>query len=677
MMTILSVLPLFVITSSTQNRFVDAWGSSLSYVDIITPRKGRNRCKTRSSWEYPLSASRGQNKIYGSMRDCNAKCLLLYVNSNDEDELYLEEEEFYSEYESMYSQNEEAVENDENSDRNKQQDDISRRPTNQQDKKKVEVAKAWDEVLADNNNDMISSLTDLQQKLDELEENYDGNVRQPTEQKEIAEVPENSDPYSSILKKAKERYSETSSYDDSSNTKNRSSQTKISNISSLSKRLNELQLDVSAKTKADADSSSSEPLQQPLEAKYLDDETLEEWEALNKQLETDAAANTSKKKVPLSSILERGNEEVSLADEEMILDALRSQAAAADDDLDIIDNPDSSTPNDIPNNKDFVSGYKITDDGGVFLSPKAYEEACDNVNPDGSLNLRRGDVVSDSTSQQKFSTVESTLVDDEPPMAPYSDEKGDGGKEVSIKDLTERARQSLDFAKKNPEAQEELHRRLIAELEAEEPAYDEFENEALLDPEKAASFWNQEYHEKQKEKADALEDLLDQKMREFKNLSSTKGQSARELETQKQEHNIFFAPREERIDRKRLMERNRRQRAKNIAEFYEVIGTESSWDSCLSSEAGELTSEQETPPDDQKSTTRIEETQEDQNLVLETEEVQDRTPINDRLPDTNEIRKNNSNWVFVEDPESPNDAFYWNEVTNEMRWDPPEESEES
>ena len=62
---------------------------------------------------------------------------------------------------------------------------------------------------------------------------------------------------------------------------------------------------------------------------------------------------------------------------------------------------------------------------------------------------------------------------------------------------------------------------------------------------------------------------------------------------------------------------------------------------------------------------------------LETEEVQDRTPINDRLPDTNELRKNNSNWVFVEDPESPNDAFYWNEVTNEMRWDPPEESEES
>ena len=29
-------------------------------------------------------------------------------------------------------------------------------------------------------------------------------------------------------------------------------------------------------------------------------------------------------------------------------------------------------------------------------------------------------------------------------------------------------------------------------------------------------------------------------------------------------------------------------------------------------------------------------------------------------------------WVFVEDQESPEDSFYWNEVTSEMRRDPPE-----
>ena len=41
------------------------------------------------------------------------------------------------------------------------------------------------------------------------------------------------------------------------------------------------------------------------------------------------------------------------------------------------------------------------------------------------------------------------------------------------------------------------------------------------------------------------------------------------------------------------------------------------------------------------------------------------------LSDTRQKRKVEGDQVLVEDPESQEDAFYWNEVSGEMRWDPP------
>jgi hypothetical protein len=57
------------------------------------------------------------------------------------------------------------------------------------------------------------------------------------------------------------------------------------------------------------------------------------------------------------------------------------------------------------------------------------------------------------------------------------------------------------------------------------------------------------------------------------------------------------------------------------------------------------------------------------------ENTQRKIPKNDNReisPETDERGNDESEWVFVEDPESPDDAFYWNEGTNEMRWEPPE-----
>ena len=319
-----------------------------------------------------------------------------------------------------------------------------------------------------------------------------------------------------------------------------------------------------------------------------------------------------------------------------------------------------------------------------YHTQEAYLEASNNVNPDGSLNFGSGDTDDNTRS----STLQSAFLDDEPPMAPYSI-NGSSSKEVSIKDLTEEASRSLEFARNNPEAQEELHRRIIAEFEADEPTNNDFEKELLLDPEKAVAFWNQQYMEERKVEVDALEDLLDQKMRELQEEQDKRGEDTgkkgplgRTLDSQKQSYqgdeNIFFASKEERINRIRMIERDRREHAKNIARMYKDSEKGSSWDSTSESkEIEEIDRRQALEKEDsdtimEETTAEIfEEVTEESTSIDNNKEV----PADEDNQEEEEeewVLDEDPEWVFVEDPESPEDSFYWNEATSEMRRDPPE-----
>ena len=704
----------------------------------------------------------------------------------EEEEFYKEYESMYSPSENSNDNNSNTEKlpyrQQQQQQRQQQQKDVvPLRSTTASNNRKVELTEAWDEALnqgntgasdptegdSDSDSDgrpIISNLSDLQQKLQQIQkrnragpiggyssekpsndnDDDDDDTALPSEpenktlngrgqQREVAKSFESSDRYQDILQKAQERLSEmTGSNDDSdANTikYNEYKKAKVANMSSLQERLNQIQRDASATSNSDTESSTSdapESSEQPLSAKYLDDETLAEWEDLDNQLQEEAVVNASKKQGNPPLIMKEPNKEATLADETAILDALRSQAAfaAANDsnknDMDVAsdididsrsssdstknfdDRDDNISPNVIPSNgnKKGVLEYEFTDDGGVFLSPEAYQEACNNANPDGSLNFGRGE-------QEQPSSLESAFVDDKPPMAPYG---GDAIK--SMNDLAEEANRSLEFARNNPDAQEELHRRLMAEFEAEEPTNDEFETDALMDPEKVLAFWNQEYIENQKEEVNALEDLLDQKMRALKeeeeerknenssningNPNGNRGQTGRRLEAQKNlyndDKNIFFASRKERIDSRRMIESNRKERAKNIAKFYKESEQNSSWDSTseskkvqeiskrqeisASKQVEEISTRQEISQNEITDSRKDEKSKEKFSSTKIQENTQSSTPNYDDqkvLPDTNQQEKDKSEWVLVEDPESLEDAFYWNDATSEMRWDPPEE----
>lgn len=467
-------------------------------------------------------------------------------------------------------------------------------------------------------------------------------------------------------------------------------QTLISNMSSLQDQLNQIQQDASAKESSGVVLSS---IDEPPKAKFLDDDTLTEWKNLDNQMKEEAAArNTGGTQSSSPLISKETTPESFLAEEAAILDALRSQEADNwyDDNQDYVDisverGDETFDPNDIPSEyKKFVSNYEVTDDGGVFLSPEAYQEACKNANPDGSLNFSWDDNGNDSKNRQ---TLESAIFDDEPPMAPYGDQGAAGSrKNASIQDLTQEASRNLEFARNNPEAQEELHRRLMAEFEDDKSTNDEFDNELLLDPEKAIAFWNQEYMEEQKVESNALEDLLDEKLRELEKEEAdqrnkpgnSEANQFRTIDAQKQnlkgDENIFFASKEERIDRIRMLERDRRIHAKNIAKYYEEYPEDSSWgNTSESKEVEEITRRQaeqqeriEVETMDKAVIETIPDISDDINLDLDNSaEVV--------LPNINEQTEDETDWVFVEDPESLEDSFYWNEGTGEMRRDPPDE----
>ncbi len=685
-----SSLPLlFLAVFSIGNCTIDAWTSSPATTNILATR--------RSNW------SRTRTLGY-VRRSFDRSKLLVHVKSDDNDDMDVVEEEFYSEYENMYSPNGETDA--------EKIEDTTTPPKN----RKVELAKAWDEALiertagtSDATDDdsgggaRISNLSDLQKKLQQIQkrnkkgpiQDYSEGLANDTElpsewdnNKKREVVEDNfmtNDQYLQILQKAQERLSKLTN-SDSNSIQNMDKKTFASNMSSLQERLNQIQRDAAAKESSDIVSSS---IDEPPKAKFLDDDTLAEWENLDNELQEERATIASN---PPSSILKETTPKDFLAEEAAILDALRSQANDAEViDIDGVestainnleDRDKNLDPNAIPSEyKKFVADYELTEDGGVFLSPEAYQEASKNVNPDGSLNFGRGDNANDPG---KPSSVESAVFDDEPPMAPYGDSGSAGTRKgVSIRDLTEEASRNLQFARNNPEAQEDLHRRLMAEFEAEEPTNDEFENELLLDPKKAFAFWNQEYMEEQKVEADALEDLLNQKMLELEkeeeqrqneagNNNSVERRIDAQNESFKGDENIFFASKLERIDRKRMIERNRRIRAKNIAKFYEESSEDNSWDSTSESkEVEEITRRQTAQKEsadskmDENSTEKIQENRE--------ESTPNSNNNDDVIPSTDEKSEDEKEWVFVEDPESPEDSFYWNEGTGEMRWDAPDE----
>ncbi|OEU19815.1 hypothetical protein FRACYDRAFT_235877 [Fragilariopsis cylindrus CCMP1102] len=315
------------------------------------------------------------------------------------------------------------------------------------------------------------------------------------------------------------------------------------------------------------------------------------------------------------------------------------------DEAAILDKISSSTTE----NKKVVteSEYEVTGDG-VFLSAEAYQQACDNANTDGSLNFGKtntSDGSSSSSNNKKKRFLSPSVLEalKAKPMAPYGEEeeeevsgpekkKKKKKKVITLEDLSQQVTRSRRLVEDNPEAQEELHRRLMAE----EPTFENDESdlfkEVLTNPQKASEFWNQEYIEKQNEESSALEKLLDQRMRQLEELEEQKKKSRNKnvnntrkvsADAQKQQQKIidrdiyFASSKKEKDERNKIIESDRLERSKNIAKFYRDTEDDSDW--------GGFT-------------------------------------------------KEDSEWVLVEDPTSEEDPFYWNEVSGEMRWEPPSES---
>eukprot|EP00536_Pseudo-nitzschia_multiseries_P011496 jgi/Psemu1/67921/estExt_Genemark1.C_3940036 len=781
----LLLLGLAISLSRSDRILIDAWApppppwsmdTKARTPIAIIKRKQMNR-RVAFVWESSGNVHQTTNVIrVSSQKSCTSSSSLRISNGDDYEATNREEGEFYQEYENMYDSGKRADEgnpitnktrqNKQQQQQQQQQKNTPSPPTkaaSNKNTKKIEVAKAWDELMleesmkttsaSDNNGDgdiEISNLSDLQQRLRQIQnrnkeplkefdigqredsdtfpsgrigkkQNFGEEKRKP---ESAAEELSGRERYLDILRKAEERLSEMKSSSAGSDFKADTGRRRmVSNMAGLQERLNQIQRDTSLDTIAGTESSSSEDLPN---AKILEDNTLAEWEELENQLQREAAERMRQKTPPRASTIDEVSGEISTADEAAILDALRSQAAFSNPNDNDNDN-DSNKPsyreaeddlasNDIPASyKKYMTDYEVTEDGGVFLSPKAYQEACNNANPDGSLNFDGGSSDDDSDSQtQTSSSLKSSFVEKEPPMAPYEQGTRDSSgtsKPFTIRDLTREASRSIGYARDNPDVQEELHRRIMAEFEAEEAIYNGFEKEILIDPEKANAFWNQEYFEQQKEESNALDRLLDQKLKQLeeeqqeeKNRSSNSSSSSREFrnedlpaqlsEAQKQQYmtdrNIFFASREERIDRRRMIHRNRKNRAKTIAKFYRDVGDDSSWN--LTSESKEV--ERITERRDKlrgsigdnrekvSSSASMDslESNKDLNTSIQKRNVQDHSTNNNNSsisekngPEMNQEQSHEGQWVLVEDPESPEDVFYWNELTGEMRWDPPQD----
>lgn len=414
-------------------------------------------------------------------------------------------------------------------------------------------------------------------------------------------------------------------------------------------------------------------------AKTLDDDTLNEWLNLENQLGSlRTNSNGSVESTETFPEEDRGRFvqkiEESNVDESTILDGLSSVVALAQ----TYASPNAVT---LENKKSLKeSDYEINDDG-VFLSSEAYQQACANVNSGGYLNFgdakfslddKNDDEVGDSSSstdtfstsydsENQFASPSVLKAMAATPMAPY-DKKI---KDVTIEDLSHEAIRSRRFVQNNPDIQEELHRRLMAEEPKNENDESDLFKEVLLDPQKANEFWNQEYFDEKNDESNALEDLLDQKLSEMKksemkikksNNRRKKVNNAR-LSHKITDRDLFVAQSSKEIrERKKGIERDRLQRAKKLAKFYRDNGVNSDWNEYVTKNASTKATK-----DDQSN---ISYNGYENNPGNDGDENND-----DRKSETK--REEKEEWILIEDPTSEEEPFYWSSLSGEMRWDPP------
>jgi hypothetical protein len=503
-----------------------------------------------------------------------------------------------------------------------------------------------------------------------------------------------------------------------------------SDISDMQKKLAEIQqqqtmkLQQEAQHQRDDDDDDDDGFdidkgedEETYKAKTLDDNTLVEWEELENQLKSEQdeerrillrSRNGNNDEAAMMTAL--FSEEEDNDDNEMNnnnnnnsynisprLDDILPQSEEDEllDEAAILDRISSSTTE----NKKVVteSEYEVTGDG-VFLSAEAYQQACDNANTDGSLNFGKtntSDGSSSSSSNNKNKRFLSPSVLEAlkaKPMAPYGKEeeeeevsgpekkKKKKKKVITLEDLSQQVTRSRRLVEDNPEAQEELHRRLMAE----EPTFENDESdlfkEVLTNPQKASEFWNQEYIEKQNEESSALEKLLDQRMRQLEELEEQKKKSRNKnvnntrkvsADAQKQQQKIidrdiyFASSKKEKDERNKIIESDRLERSKNIAKFYRDTEDDSDWGGFVTKEdrniiknENDFKNNNDNDNDDDNDDDNNDDDEHQVENVLE----------------ENQKTKEDSEWVLVEDPTSEEDPFYWNEVSGEMRWEPPSES---
>lgn len=395
-----------------------------------------------------------------------------------------------------------------------------------------------------------------------------------------------------------------------------------------------------------------------------DDDDMAEWRELQRQIEEEERllqrdlSNTNNGNLSqLPSILEDARERNGGAWNEEQSMAVESDPFNGKSRFDEVNLPPGAVPSRYE--KTYITDFEIADDGsGVYLSPEAYQQASQSAaNPDGSLNLATGPNTLFSPSVLEAVTAR--------PDAPYDTSDNDNAddspsgssrpskKLITLEDLSEQARKAKEYLQQNPNAQEELHERIMAEEEEtvgndDNPSSKLFQ-EAMTDPEKARQFWNQGVDEARRQEIEALEKLLDERLQWFKDMSAQHADKARPsmnydpptapATTQQRNQNKTepaYVPNDDEKAFLQSVERDRVQHASNVATYYSYDSNE--W-------KGVLEGDTQTVEGDGR----------------------------DRQGDGSSFTEKGQ-WILMEDPSmADDDPFYWNTETEEMRWDPPEE----
>jgi hypothetical protein len=466
----------------------------------------------------------------------------------------------------------------------------------------------------------------------------------------------------------------------------------VSNMSDLERQLKQFQ----SKLPSPGQSwTSSPPSSSVSNGNNAPDDDMAEWRELQRQIEyEDMLLQQEREKLSLPSIIaqsrERGSEEKAVLDAlsspggETLGDTFAPSLSGDEINYDEVNLPPGAIPSQYQ--KKYITNFEITDDGGVYLPPETYQQACESAtNPDGSLNFTpknqgRG-FVPEARSIFSPSVLETITAR---PMAPYNNTSSvatndvQTQQDITIEDLAKQARKAREYLKQNPNAQEELHQRIMAEEGDIESSIDSSKlfEEALLDPEKAREFWNQEFFEKRREASQALEKLLDEKLQMLQTMAAeaeiAKQQQQQEEEEQSQNEQSQelssiqakselqnsddvnekddylggeFSPSNEQGEFRKQEEQDRLQHARNIARIYNYEND--GWDLEIQEDEVEVSNQEVL-------SNGISGWKQDENVTYTSDEIEDK-----------------GEWIVMEDPSMSDDPFYWNTVTEEMRWDPP------